>query len=111
MYLDLESSIEFQKGFDTQLTGDLALRFKKAQIYEDSNNGGTCSVMIENNLVIFGGITEKRQISVIYPTGIYRLQTLDFEFYEGRCVYQDGAVYLCFSVDMQDSCMKRYFFV
>ena len=66
-------------------------------------------VMIGNDLILFGGLIEKRQISTVYPTGVYRLLTLNFDFADGRCYHKDGEVYLCFSDDLMDTCMKRYF--
>ena len=91
-----------KKGFDTQFTGIDNL------ITSYINEGGICMVMIGHNLVLFGGLIEKRQISIVYPTGVYRLLTLDFDFADGRCYHKDGEVYLCFSNDLMDSCMKRY---
>ena len=65
-------------------------------------------------MIIFGGQNEDRQISVVYKGGIKRIGTLPFDFIQGRCHFDSGNVYLCFSAPSNDqdiskrTCHKRY---
>lgn len=59
-------------------------------------------------MIIFGGGDESQQVSVVYPGGIYRINTLPFQFQEGRCHYNNGTVYLCFDHHaFQNLCYQR----
>jgi len=82
------------------------------------NDWATCSIIVNGNAILFGGSSEKRQISVVYRNGIRRINTLPFDFYEGRCHLNNGTVFLCFASkwdewdNMADSqlCRTRYLY-
>ena len=47
-------------------------------------------------MMIFGGITQKRQISMIDQCSLTRVGTLEFNFNNGACTTAHDQVYLCF---------------
>ena len=58
-----------------------------------------CPLLIESTMLLFGGKTEPRQVTEVYPWGASitrRIFTLPFDFVEGSCAYHQGIVYLCF---------------
>jgi len=71
------------------------------------NDDGTCSIIANGNAILFGGDAEKRQIAVVYRKGIKRIGTLPFDFFEGRCHFNNGTVFLCFGDDSK-LCRTRY---
>jgi len=89
MYLDTRKSGQFQKGEGA---------------YSDF---GSCTLLIKGHMVLFGGNKETHQISVVYPWGMKRIQSLQFPFIEGQCAYFDQTVYLCFDSEDQKLCRKR----
>ena len=46
---------------------------------------GSCSVKFENEMLIFGGRNEPRQISRIDDCRVKRIGTLEFDFFYGAC--------------------------
>ena len=90
------------------------------------NDWATCSIIVNGHAILFGGddtsdggeIQAQRQISVVYRNGIRRINTLPFDFFEGRCHLNNGTVFLCFASkwdewdNMSDSqlCRTRYLY-
>jgi len=68
----------------------------------------SCSIVLNGNAVVFGGLHEKRQISVIYRNGIKRINNLPFNFQGGVCHFNNGTVFLCFDGDAEKLCRARY---
>ena len=68
----------------------------------------SCAVLVGNRMLIFGSEKTKKQVSVIYPWGVYLIQTLDFPFWSGSCHFNNNTVYLCFDLHAQLKCRMRY---
>ena len=71
---------------------------------------GTCSIVLNGNAILFGGDSERRQISVVYRNGIKRIGTLPFDFSSGRCHLHNEAIFLCFEWNYYEVklCRTRY---
>ena len=65
---------------------------------------GSCVTIVGNHAIVFGGNVEKSQVSVIYPGGVKRIQSLPFQLQNGRCHHDDGTIYLC----LPNKCYKTY---
>jgi len=74
------------------------------------NDYGTCSIVLNGTAILFGGRQETMQISVVYRTGIKRINTLSFDFKNGKCHFNNGIVFLCFDMDDRKICRERYFY-
>jgi len=72
------------------------------------NDHHTCSIVLNGNAILFGGHEEKRQISVVHRKGTKRIGTLPFDFGDGRCEYNNDAVFLCFDKLETQLCRTRY---
>lgn len=72
-----------------------------------STDSQSCHLLINDTMIIFGGMVESEQVSVLYTGGIYRIHTLAFQFQEGRCDYYNGTVYLCFDNTADKLCYQR----
>ena len=58
----------------------------------------SCSIAWQNQFYIFGGKTQKQQISKLVGCELSRVGTLDFDHYLGGCTnIADNQVYLCFN--------------
>ena len=57
----------------------------------------SCSVSWHNEMYIFGGSNDSRQISVVKKCSLERIGQLDFEHYSAACTSANGMVYLCFN--------------
>ena len=71
---------------------------------------GSCPLLIESTMFLFGGDSETRQIIEIYPwvSSITRqIHTLPFTHYKGTCNYHSGVVYLCFDLYEPRVCRSR----
>ena len=75
----------------------------------------SCPVLINGNLIIFGGQDEQTQITVVYPLGSQRIGSLPFTFENGICINNNGTVYLCYSAVPESTknlcrirCVKNY---
>ena len=96
--LDLFLSNELQIPKDTKIRDNVVFGQQKI-----------CAVLVGNMFLLFGGHFEARQILIIYPWGVERIQTLPFDFDEGKCHYHENTVYLCFYGRYNArSCYKRY---
>ena len=63
----------------------------------------SCSVNWKNQLFIFGGRTERRQISRLTGHRLKRVGNLTFDFYDGACdVKANQYLFLCFGDDSKD---------
>ena len=95
----LASLNEFSFGDDSQSIADSSrTNFEKEF---------SCTILVGNRMLIFGGLIEKTQVSVVHPWGIHRIQTLPFPFQYGTCTLTDNTIYLCFDSDATKSCRKR----
>ena len=58
----------------------------------------SCSISWRNQFFVFGGESQKRQISRLVGYELLRIGTLDFDHYFGGCTnVADDQLYLCFS--------------
>ena len=63
----------------------------------------SCTVNWKNQLFIFGGRSEKRQISRLTGHRLKRVGNLTFDFYDGACdVMANQYLFLCFGDDSKD---------
>ena len=89
--LQLSSTNKFTYGDDTLI----------------SDTDLTCAVLVGNRMLLFGGLAGfDKQVSVIYPGGVHRIQTLPFHFKRGRCHFSNNTVYLCFAEEDKKLCHK-----
>ena len=58
----------------------------------------SCALLVGNRMLLFGGIFTRRQVSVVYPFGVYLIQTLPFDFWNGACHFNDNTIYLGFDL-------------
>ena len=70
-------------------------------------DSSSCTILVSNIMLIFGGKTRQRQVSVVYPWGIHRIQALVFPFTSGSCHFSNNTVYLCFDLHQQNLCRRR----
>ena len=67
----------------------------------------SCSVTWKNQFYIFGGATEKRQISRLVAHKLTRIGALSFDFLGGACTQMDSSlIFLCFSAYQGKQCWK-----
>ena len=72
-----------------------------------SINREACALLVGNRMLLFGGHLTKRQVSVVYPFGVYLIQTLPFEFWNGACHFNNNTIYLGFDLIEHQLCRKR----
>jgi len=63
-------------------------------------------------MLLFGGSREPRQISEVHSwekSITRRIRSLPFDF-RGKCIYNNGIVYLCFDANEEALCRYRYIF-
>ena len=59
-----------------------------------------CSLQWYNHFYIFGGVEEKRQVSMVNGNRLERKGDLDFDFNDGRCtVLNQRTIVLCFPLN------------
>ena len=56
----------------------------------------SCSINWQNELFIFGGVNEKRQISKLSGHQLKRVGDLDFDLTFGACNVKGNELFLCF---------------
>ena len=83
--------------------------------YGTYNDYSSCSIVLNGNAILFGGNFEPRQISVVYRNGIKIVNTLPFNFGEGRCLLSNGTAFLCFDNSLghpnpRSLCRTRYIY-
>ena len=67
----------------------------------------SCSVNWQNELFIFGGFNEKRQISRLSGHKLERVGDLSFDHYNGACsVMADKFILLCFDWNNSQRCRR-----
>ena len=72
---------------------------------EDTEVYKSCSVTYRNRFHIFGGDSEKRQISEVTKCELKRIGTLDFDHEYGACSnVDDQKIYLCFDEKDKKEC-------
>ena len=63
----------------------------------------SCSLTFKNRQYVFGGNTERRQISQIVDCSLKRIDTLKFDHFQGACTnFADTLIYLCFNDAKED---------
>lgn len=67
----------------------------------------SCSVTWNNEQYVFGGQTNKRQISKIINCELTQIGELDFDFTSGACAATNERIFLCFGND-DDAKICRY---
>jgi hypothetical protein len=82
----------------TPILTDLNGRADQADfVYEEQTAvEDSCSVVFNGHAYIYGGSTERRQVSVIDNSRLKRLASLDFDFSWGACTATTDSIYLCF---------------
>ena len=60
------------------------------------NDKYSCPLIVNGTVILFGGTTEPKQISVLFPFGWKRANSLNFNFTRGRCHLQNDTIFLCF---------------
>ena len=58
---------------------------------------GSCSINWQNELFIFGGAVEKRQITKLSGQKLKRVGELDFDLKFGACSVMGNELFLCFN--------------
>ena len=66
----------------------------------------SCSLSWKNQLHIFGGNPEKRQISRLRGYKLERIGDLSFDHYHGACSSVANEIYLCFDLNDGKVCHK-----
>ena len=68
----------------------------------------SCTVVIGQSVLFFGGMYEKNQISQLSPLGLIRIGTLPFLFMNGACLVMDSLLFLGFvHPDNTKTCWSR----
>jgi len=76
--------------------------------YSAFNEFYTCSLVVNGTVILFGGEEHLRsQISVVTPFGVKLINTLPFDFTDGKCHFNNGTIYLCFDYFEPSLCRKR----
>merc|ERR1712241_1051206 len=57
----------------------------------------SCSVTFKNEMYVYGGFQEKRQVSTIIGCSLTRVASLTFDHWKGACGNTFDDVYLCFN--------------
>ena len=60
---------------------------------------GSCSINWENQMIVFGGFDERRQISRLDGVRLNRIGTLAFDHNNGACSVMNNQIFLCFRTD------------
>ena len=72
---------------------------------EDTEVYTSCSVTFRNRFYVFGGLSQKRQISEVTQCKLKRIGTLDFDHQFWDCTnVGDKEIYLCFGINCFDQC-------
>ena len=68
----------------------------------------SCSLQWQNSYYVFGGLNERRQVSMVNGNQLERKATLDFDFVEGACtVLNQITIVLCFPDTYDESKVCR----
>ena len=67
----------------------------------------SCTVVIDEAVLLFGGNFQVRQISQLNPFGLVRIGTLPFSFIRGTCLVMDRQLFLGFPYRQYQSCWSR----
>ena len=69
---------------------------------------GSCSVVWQGKMYLFGGLNQKRQISVVDNCKLTRKAELEFDMHYGACAQRDNAqIFICFEVASQEETHKN----
>ena len=79
---------------DTKGNNDELTCFERDPRTEAYNS---CSINWQNQVIIFGGDKEKRQISRLDGLKLKRIGSLDFNHNKGACSVMNEKIHLCFS--------------
>ena len=71
-------------------------REPKFEMLDETEAYRSCSVTFQNEMWMFGGFTEMRQVSKVVGCTLKRVADLTFDFHEGACTVGRNEVYLCF---------------
>ena len=67
----------------------------------------SCSINWKGDLYVFGGATEKRQVSLVDGCQLTRVSTLSFDLYSGACTnVNNKELFLCFDYSDGKKCWK-----
>ena len=67
----------------------------------------SCTVVIGQTILFFGGCVQSRQISQLTPVGLMRIGTLPFELTYGTCLLMSSQLFLGFHIYNTRSCWSR----
>ena len=62
---------------------------------------GSCGIVFEGKFYIYGGKTEKKQVSVVKVCELERVPNIELanDLERGACTVGNGQIYLCFNAD------------
>ena len=76
-------------------------------IFDDHGLKWSCTVVIGETVMFFGGEYQERQISQLTPLGLIRIGTVPFSFRIGLCLVMESQIFLGFSHMQTKSCWSR----
>ena len=81
----------------------------EADLLEDYNSGlrKSCTVLIGETVLFFGGDAQTSQISQLTPLGLMRIGTLPFGLEEGACLVMGRQLFLGFGRMNKKTCWSR----
>ena len=68
----------------------------EAEFYPERGFKSSCTVVIGEAVLFFGGMLQTRQMSQLTPSGIIRIGTLPFTFHSGSCLAMENRLFLGF---------------
>ena len=86
----------------------MAMMAETEAIFSDSHGYRySCTVLIGETVLFFGGMYEKHQISQLTPAGLIRIGTLPFAFTNGACLVMGNQIFLGFGESNEKNCWSR----
>ena len=79
----------------------------EALINTANNAKYSCTAVIGESVLFFGGQGQDRQISQLTPFGLIRIGALPFTFTQGTCLVIESQLFLGFTVNQEYSCWSR----
>lgn len=103
--LIMNTKLDINVPMITDLGGDLAVHANftygaKTEVYE------SCLVVFNGIAYIFGGSSQRRQVSRVDNCQLTNVASLNFEFKSGACASTKDTIYLCFRSENWKSCRK-----
>ena len=83
----------------------------EAMFRPDEDQKYSCTVVIGETVLFFGGYYLSNQVSQLTPIGLMRIGTLPFGLKEGTCLVMDNQLLLGFETRNKRSCWSRLRFL